>query len=312
MNRKSQKYAQNNATQWKSRGFKSSSAINSESQEATHANQVETENQGTFGIRPEQGAARPSGHSFKRPVQESDTTPNKNTFQSKPFQKEKKFKKADSETAPSNNLSEKPKLKNKPGTKSEKQSTTKVQKKKKPVEGEQPEGDGEGNLEETDGKTETNPRRKKQKFQGYTLFIGNLSYDTTKEDILNHFSKCGQIKNVRIPIDKGTNQPRGFGYIEVEEHVTYEVRRPILFVSILVKVNCFLSLPQKVLSLHHTFLKRRRINVECTFGGSKTSQKRKALIKEKTLKLRFLSREGKISSAKQRPWGKFTKKADTS
>lgn len=57
--------------------------------------------------------------------------------------------------------------------------------------------------------------------------------------------------------------------------------------------------------MHHTFLKRRRINVECTFGGSKTSLKRMALIKEKTLKLRFLSREGKISSAKQRPWGKF-------
>lgn len=47
--------------------------------------------------------------------------------------------------------------------------------------------------------------------------------------------------------------------------------------------------------------------MECTFGGSKGSQKRKALIKEKTLKLRFLSREGKIQSAKKRPWGKFVK-----
>lgn len=67
------------------------------------------------------------------------------------------------------------------------------------------------------------PKRKKQKFQGYTLFIGNLSYDTTTEDIQKHFAKCGPVKSVRIPVDKTTNQPRGFGYLEVEDHVTYEV-----------------------------------------------------------------------------------------
>ena len=55
------------------------------------------------------------------------------------------------------------------------------------------------------------------------MFIGNLSYDTTKEDIQNHFSKCGIIKNVRIPMDKETNNPRRFGYIQVDENVTYEV-----------------------------------------------------------------------------------------
>jgi len=126
------------------------------------------------------------------------------------------------------------------------------------------------------------PKRQKQKFKSYTLFIGNLSYETTKEDIENHFAKCGKIKNVRLPVGKEDNSPRGFAYIEVEDNVTYE----------------------NLLSLHHTFLKRRRINVECTFGGSGTSQKRKSLIKEKTLRLRFLSREGKISSAKMKPWGK--------
>lgn len=63
---------------------------------------------------------------------------------------------------------------------------------------------------------------------------------------------------------------------------------------------------QKVLSMHHSFLKKRRINVECTFGGSNKSTKRKALIKTKTCKMRFLTKEGKISSAKQRQWGKKT------
>lgn len=233
MNRKSQKYAQNNSSQWKARGFKNSSTLNSEPLEASHVSQVVTEKQGPFGVRPEQEdvakTARPSGQSFKRPVQQSDGATDKNNFQSKPFPQKKKFKQTDSESSLSQEFSEKPNLKKKKVPKSDKQSTPKVQKKKEPVEGEQPGVDGEE--EEGDGKTEmNNPKRKKQKFQGYTLFIGNLSYDTTKEDILNHFSKCGQIKNVRIPIDKGTNQPRGFGYIEVEEHVTYEVRRPI-FIS---------------------------------------------------------------------------------
>ena len=53
------------------------------------------------------------------------------------------------------------------------------------------------------------------------MVIDNLSYDTTKEDIQNHFSKCGIIKNVRIPME--TNNPRRFGYIQVDENVTYEV-----------------------------------------------------------------------------------------
>lgn len=186
MNRKSQKFGQpNNATQWKARGFIKSSTSESA---ASHVDQLQiTDQQDSFGFRPEDVDRQIS----KRPAKDK---------QSKP---KKKFKQ--NESAQSNDTPEKPK------------PIKSVQKKKKPVEeGEQP--DGEEAAEE-----KTNPKRKKQKFQGYTLFIGNLSYDTTKEDILNHFSKCGPIKNVRIPIDKGTNQPRGFGYIEVEEHVTYEV-----------------------------------------------------------------------------------------
>jgi len=127
-------------------------------------------------------------------------------------------------------------------------------------------------------------KRKKAKDRSYTLFIGNLSYDTTREDIFAHFHKCGYIKEVRVPRSKEDNSPRGFAYLEVDDSTVYE----------------------KVLSMHHSFLKKRRINVECTFGGSNKSTKRKALIKTKTCKMRFLTKEGKISSAKQRQWGKKT------
>lgn len=89
-----------------------------------------------------------------------------------------------------------------------------------------PAAEGETLEEETNEKK--NFKRQKQKFQGYTLFIGNLSYDTKKEDLLNHFAKCGPIKTVRLPLEKDTNKPRGFAYLEVEDHVTYEVKAGVL------------------------------------------------------------------------------------
>jgi RNA recognition motif-containing protein len=74
-----------------------------------------------------------------------------------------------------------------------------------------------------ESKTKTPGKRKKSKQKSYTLFIGNLSYDTTREDIFAHFNKCGYIKEVRVPLSKEDNSSRGFAYLEVEDNVTYEV-----------------------------------------------------------------------------------------
>ncbi|CAG2110688.1 unnamed protein product [Medioppia subpectinata] len=45
------------------------------------------------------------------------------------------------------------------------------------------------------------------------LFLGGLSWDTEEQDILNYFSKFGQIANVNIKYDSMTGKPRGFGFI---------------------------------------------------------------------------------------------------
>jgi squid-like protein len=45
------------------------------------------------------------------------------------------------------------------------------------------------------------------------LFLGGLSWDTEEQDILNYFSKFGQIANVNIKYDSVTGKPRGFGFI---------------------------------------------------------------------------------------------------
>jgi cold-inducible RNA-binding protein len=47
------------------------------------------------------------------------------------------------------------------------------------------------------------------------IFVGNLSFDTTEEDLRTAFSAFGEIKSINILKDKFTNQPRGFGFVEM-------------------------------------------------------------------------------------------------
>ena len=47
-----------------------------------------------------------------------------------------------------------------------------------------------------------------------TLFIGNLSFDSTNESIGEAFSQYGEIARVSLPTDRETGAPKGFGYVE--------------------------------------------------------------------------------------------------
>ncbi|KAF9281929.1 hypothetical protein BGZ88_011294 [Linnemannia elongata] len=47
-----------------------------------------------------------------------------------------------------------------------------------------------------------------------TLFIGNLSFNATEDDIRGAFTECGEIISVRLPTDRETGQAKGFGYIQ--------------------------------------------------------------------------------------------------
>ena len=48
------------------------------------------------------------------------------------------------------------------------------------------------------------------------LYVGNLSYDTTEAKLRELFSPVGAIRSVAIPMDRMTNQPRGFAFVEME------------------------------------------------------------------------------------------------
>ncbi|PRW59679.1 cleavage stimulating factor 64-like [Chlorella sorokiniana] len=55
-----------------------------------------------------------------------------------------------------------------------------------------------------------------------TVFVGNLSYDLTEQDVIEHFSQVGPVKHVRIVTERDTGKPRGFGFIEFFDIPTAE------------------------------------------------------------------------------------------
>src|SRR5437588_9439065 len=46
------------------------------------------------------------------------------------------------------------------------------------------------------------------------LFVGNLPYDATEDEILQHFSSVGNLSYVSIPLDRETGKKRGFAFVE--------------------------------------------------------------------------------------------------
>ncbi len=49
-----------------------------------------------------------------------------------------------------------------------------------------------------------------------SVYVGNLSYDATDEDIKEVFAEYGQVKRVQVPSDRETGRPRGFAFVEME------------------------------------------------------------------------------------------------
>ena len=51
------------------------------------------------------------------------------------------------------------------------------------------------------------------------VFVGNLSYDTTQEELESLFSEVGHVTEVVLPLDRITGRARGFGFVEFAEEV---------------------------------------------------------------------------------------------
>lgn len=49
------------------------------------------------------------------------------------------------------------------------------------------------------------------------IFVGNLSFQTTQQDLLTAFSQYGNVEKVNIVTDRDTGQARGFAFVEMTE-----------------------------------------------------------------------------------------------
>lgn len=47
------------------------------------------------------------------------------------------------------------------------------------------------------------------------LFVGNLSFTTTENDLQDHFAQAGPVIAVSIMQDRATGRSRGFGFVEM-------------------------------------------------------------------------------------------------
>jgi cold-inducible RNA-binding protein len=45
------------------------------------------------------------------------------------------------------------------------------------------------------------------------LFVGNLSFNTTENDLQDTFAAYGSVHEARVMTDRTTGRPRGFGFI---------------------------------------------------------------------------------------------------
>lgn len=48
-----------------------------------------------------------------------------------------------------------------------------------------------------------------------SIYVGNLSYQVTQEDLNAVFAEYGSVKRVQLPTDRETGRMRGFGFVEM-------------------------------------------------------------------------------------------------
>ncbi|MGZ7303437.1 RNA recognition motif domain-containing protein, partial [Streptococcus pyogenes] len=48
-----------------------------------------------------------------------------------------------------------------------------------------------------------------------SIYIGNLSYQVTDEDLKETFAEYGKVNRVQVPTDRETGRPRGFAFVEM-------------------------------------------------------------------------------------------------
>jgi RNA recognition motif-containing protein len=50
-----------------------------------------------------------------------------------------------------------------------------------------------------------------------TIYVGNLSFQATEEDLREVFAEYGEVSRISLPTDRETGRKRGFAFVEMKE-----------------------------------------------------------------------------------------------
>ncbi|ODV98234.1 hypothetical protein PACTADRAFT_36648 [Pachysolen tannophilus NRRL Y-2460] len=120
----------------------------------------------------------------------------------------------------------------------------------------------------------------------FILFIGNLPYDVTNDELMKHFQKS-KPDRIRLRAEKG------IAFMEFYS-TNDDIRKKI----------------DIALAMHHSLLRNRKINVELTVGGGGNSENRLEKIKLKNEKL-LIERRNKIITEENKKRDKKEKNQET-
>ncbi len=74
-----------------------------------------------------------------------------------------------------------------------------------------------------------------------SIYVGNLSFDATQDDINQIFGEYGSVKSVKLPTDRETGRVRGFAFVEMssdpEEQAAIEALDGAEWMGRTLKVN---------------------------------------------------------------------------
>ncbi len=51
---------------------------------------------------------------------------------------------------------------------------------------------------------------------GISIYVGNLSFDSSEQSIRQLFERYGAVQSVKLIEDRETGRPRGFGFVEMD------------------------------------------------------------------------------------------------
>lgn len=54
------------------------------------------------------------------------------------------------------------------------------------------------------------------------MYVGNLSFNSTKQDLESFFSQYGSVTDVHLPEDRETGRPRGFAFVTMDSKSAME------------------------------------------------------------------------------------------